>query len=221
MDKDLLKKYFPLFLAVLFLLIYGIVFSSLPDRIPVHFQGDGTPDGWMSRTMFPFMMIGLGLILYVVLTHIRQIDPKGEDLRQKRDLFILIRNLTMAFIFFLALFSVWMAIKGKVPAWSISALIGGLTLMLGNLLPRVPINWFVGLRNPWTLSSATIWKKAHRVGGILFVISGLAVIVLPILGLKPGLVMSVILIPMFIFTGLVYPFLLFIREKNKEPKEKS
>ena len=51
--------------------------------------------------------------------------------------------------------------------------IGGLFIVIGNLMTRVRPNWFMGIRTPWTLSSDTVWRKTHRFGGVAFVIAGL------------------------------------------------
>lgn len=58
----------------------------------------------------------------------------------------------------------------------ILVLIGLLFIGLGNLLPKVPKNFFVGIRTPWTIANEAVWDKTHRLGGLLFVISGLIMI---------------------------------------------
>ena len=56
----------------------------------------------------------------------------------------------------------------------IAVSLGLLFIVLGSCLDRVRPNWFVGIRTPWTLSSRLSWTKTHRVGGWLFVASGMA-----------------------------------------------
>jgi uncharacterized membrane protein len=55
--------------------------------------------------------------------------------------------------------------------------LGILFIALGNVLPRVEPNWFVGIRTPWTLSSDTVWRRTHRTGGWTFLLGGCALIV--------------------------------------------
>jgi uncharacterized membrane protein len=52
-------------------------------------------------------------------------------------------------------------------------MLGILFFGIGNILGDVEMNWFLGIRTPWTLSSQTVWDETHRVGGRLFKISGL------------------------------------------------
>ena len=33
-------------------------------------------------------------------------------------------------------------------------------------------NYFIGIRTPWTLNNEEVWDKTHRLGGLLFKISG-------------------------------------------------
>ena len=59
----------------------------------------------------------------------------------------------------------------------VSALVGLLFLFLGNLMGKVKPNFFMGIRNPWTLSDPDVWNRTHRLGGGLFFLAGLAAVV--------------------------------------------
>jgi uncharacterized membrane protein len=39
---------------------------------------------------------------------------------------------------------------------------------LGYLLPRTKINYFVGIRTPWTWENEKVWDKTHKLAGSLF-----------------------------------------------------
>ncbi len=41
---------------------------------------------------------------------------------------------------------------------------------------RSSLNWFAGVRTPWTLSSERSWRKTNWVGGWLFVLVGVGFI---------------------------------------------
>jgi uncharacterized membrane protein len=62
-------------------------------------------------------------------------------------------------------------------------LIGALFVGIGNLMPRVRPNWFVGVRTPWTLSSDEVWRRTHRVAARAMIAGGL---MLAIGGLQPA-----------------------------------
>ena len=67
----------------------------------------------------------------------------------------------------------------------ISALVGLLFMFLGNLMGKVKPNFFMGIRNPWTISDPDVWNRAHRLGGGLFFLTGLVTVVSAILLPEP------------------------------------
>ena len=59
---------------------------------------------------------------------------------------------------------------------------GALFVVIGNYLPKVRPNYLVGIRTPWTLTSDVSWTRTHRIGGRLFVIEGILMILLGLVG---------------------------------------
>jgi uncharacterized membrane protein len=59
-------------------------------------------------------------------------------------------------------------------------MIGLMFIVLGNFLPRLRSNWWMGVRTPWTLESERVWRETHRMAGWTFVAGG-AVAVLAVL----------------------------------------
>jgi uncharacterized membrane protein len=57
--------------------------------------------------------------------------------------------------------------------------------VLGNYLGKTRSNFFAGVRTPWTLSSEYSWEKTHRLGGRLFVATGLATVAVSLLAGTP------------------------------------
>lgn len=55
--------------------------------------------------------------------------------------------------------------------------IGILLIVLGNYMPRIKFNWFVGIKTPWTLSNEEVWKGTHRFAGYMFVIAGVLIVI--------------------------------------------
>lgn len=74
----------------------------------------------------------------------------------------------------------------------------------GNLTYNIKPNYFIGIRNPWTLGNEMVWKKTHQLAGILLFITGIAGFVLTLL--LPRIYHSTIMICVLI-TGLGIPFL--------------
>ena len=59
----------------------------------------------------------------------------------------------------------------------VSVALGALFVVLGNYMPKMRRNFFVGIRTPWTLADEDVWFRTHRLGGVLFVIGGVLLMV--------------------------------------------
>ncbi|MGB9673159.1 MAG: SdpI family protein, partial [Anaerolineales bacterium] len=96
--------------------------------------------------------------------------------------------------------------------------LGVLMYATGILVSKAQPNWFIGIRTPWTLSNPIVWEKTHKLGGILFKVSG-GLIVLGLLFGKYAywLVMVTIILAAFIPT--LYSYFLFRKFQGQiEPK---
>jgi uncharacterized membrane protein len=101
--------------------------------------------------------------------------------------------------------------------FSITALgvgLGILFMLIGNYLPKIPRNWFFGIRTPWTMTSDEIWKRSHIVGGWWFVGAGLLIAALSFTGIALHVLLLVVLGPTVVVTGRLYPYMLFKRTQN-------
>ncbi len=48
-----------------------------------------------------------------------------------------------------------------------------MTAAFGIFLPKVPRNFYVGIRTPWTLASTEVWTATHRFAGKTCLAGGL------------------------------------------------
>jgi len=88
-------------------------------------------------------------------------------------------------------------------------------LLLGNLLPKVPRNFFVGIRTPWTISDEENWRMTHRLGGWLFVIGGVLMLFKGVLRLSSAMqIISTWAVILMLLSPLVYSFILFRRQSR-------
>jgi len=106
------------------------------------------------------------------------------------------------------------AIRGKLPEEIMGVGLGLLFILMGNYLPRLPRNFFFGIRTPWTIASERVWKKSHRVGGWLFVIGGISIISLIINGVKSSTALWIALTPVMLISAILYPIYEFYKEKK-------
>ncbi len=166
-------------LAILGIIIltFGVTIASypqLPDPIIAHWNAAGEADGYMSKFwglfLSPLIMIGLtGLFITIP-----RIDPLRQNYEKFRDYYEGFILVFLAFMFFIQLqIILWNFGFMVSPNSTFPVLFGILFIYLGFLIEHAEQNWFVGIRTPWTLSNAMVWKKTHERGGMLFKIAGL------------------------------------------------
>ncbi|MBK7259154.1 MAG: SdpI family protein [Ignavibacteriae bacterium] len=188
--------------------LYG---PGLPEQVPSHFDAEGYPDGTMPRTAFLLMISGVVVGLYVVLTFIPFIDPLWKKIQPRYNVLLLFRDLTMGFMLMMFVMNLIAVRDGRLSTMATGLGLGILFMLIGNYLPKVPRNWFFGIRSPWTMSSDEVWRRSHIVGGWCFVGAGLLIAVLSVAGVATRYLLPAILAPTVIFTAFVYPYLLFRR----------
>jgi uncharacterized membrane protein len=196
-----------------------VVYPTAPDRIASHWNAAGEVDGYLSKFwglfLIPFIMTGFVALLAVL--------PRIDPYKESYDKF---RNYYEGFILLFVLFM--LAIQVQIILWSIGyqispnltfpILIGILFIYLGFLLDRAEQNWFVGIRTPWTMSSKTVWKKTHELGGKLFKIAG----VISCSGIFAGVyALWFVLVPALAVAVItvVYSYYEYQKELNSEEEE--
>ena len=161
------------FLIIIQFLIGIYLFPMMPDRIAIHWNINGEADGYGSKFVGLFLIPAIELLLIPIFLVLPRIDPKAslKKMSESYEWFILVFTFYMFYVF------------GLSTAWNLGyrfdflrllvPMLGGLFFGIGNILGEVEMNWFLGIRTPWTMSNQTVWKETHRVGGRLFKISGL------------------------------------------------
>lgn len=154
--------------------IGAYLYPMMPEDMPAHWNAAGEVDGYMPRFWGMFLMpiITLGmLLLFIVIPHIDPLKKNLEKFRKHYDVFVVIMVGFMFYIYMLTL--LWALefgfgmIQMLVPAFAVLFYYAGL------LMENARMNWFVGIRTPWTLSSERVWDKTHKLGGRLFKAVGL------------------------------------------------
>lgn len=166
-------------LIIFFSLVAGaVVYDQLPEPMASHWNINDEVDGYVSRFWGVFMLPLVMLVLSVIFFVIPLLDPLKENVAEFRgvyNLFILLMTLFLAYVWKLTIF--WnLGYRFFKMRTALLPALGLLFIFVGYMLRTAKRNWFVGIRTPWTLSSDFVWAETHRLGGILFMVSGLLAI---------------------------------------------
>ena len=202
-------------ILIIFATLVGIaLWDRLPDQMASHWDANDQVNGYMSRFWSVFLVPLITTGLFLLFLAIPNIDPLKANIAQFREtfnLFILLFVGFMLYIYFLTL--LWnLGYTGFNMSEAMLPALGMLFFFLGYLMRKSKRNFFIGIRTPWTLSSDRVWDETHRLGSILFMISG----VLAFLGSFFGGMTAFwfIFAPMMIsaLITLVYSYVLYQRE---------
>ena len=97
--------------------------------------------------------------------------------------------------------------------------------LLGNFLPTVKPNYFVGIRTPWALENPENWRVTHIFGGRLWMIA--SVVYLILIFLLPASAHGAVFLTylgIIILPPYIYSYILFQKGKratNDRSKEKA
>jgi len=173
-------------------------YQHFPEQVATHWNFQGQPDGYSGRAFAAFFFPALILGIYLLITLIPLIDPRKD---RYKDFSRPYNNIRLSIVFFFVAVYALASLNGigyNLPVQIIMPVgVGLLFIILGNIMPKMRRNWFVGIRTPWTLSSETVWNKSHRFGGKMFVLAGIIMIlstVMPPVWYAPLFFGSVVLI---------------------------
>lgn len=211
--KDNFKNYI---IGLLSLIISIIAYPKLPDQIPTHFNAQGVVDAYGSPLTI-FLMPGIMLGMCVMAELLKNMDPKKASysvFSKHYYLFFFVMNM---FFFLINLYIISYSLE--LVTFNVTniviVLMGILFIFVGNMMPKIKQNYFMGIKTPWTIANDQVWYDTHRFGGKVWFAMG---IVLCICAFLPsGVMVPVILAIALIgaFAPMIYSYLSF-KKVNKE-----
>ena len=143
-----------------------LVYPRLPPRVATHWGLAGEPNGYSDRLLAVALLPLMILAMRGLAAVLPRIDPKGENYQRFAGTYWLLINGIVLFMGLVHLAVLGYGLGAPIRMERlVPAGVGVLLMVVGNYLTRVQPNWFVGIRTPWTLSSESVWRRTHRVGG--------------------------------------------------------
>lgn len=160
------------------------VLSYLPDKIPVHYGYDNQVDRWGSKYEI-FIIAAMPILTGYLTLAMAKFAIKQEKYGRNNEKITMVTGIFMLILFNAINVCFIYTAFNKIENLSELPLdIGRLTfgilgvfmIVLGNLMPKLRKNSLIGLRTRWSMKNDTVWKKCQRVGGISFIVGGIATI---------------------------------------------
>ena len=163
--------------TILPILIGVICWNRLPDVMATHFGFDNQPDGFSSKV---FAVIGIPAVLLLFLwcgAFVTAHDPKKQNISPK--LFTLVLWIVPVVSLVVAAMMYPSNLGYELDITFFSELLMGLMfIIIGNYLPKARQSYTLGIKIPWTLANEENWNRTHRLGGHLWVICGILLIII-------------------------------------------
>jgi immunity protein, SdpI family len=201
-----------LFLSILFLLMLLAAFlwlyPQMPALVPVHWNVHGQINGYATpirAVATPMIIIAFLALLTLVLP---AISPRGFEITPFVSVFVIVMLAAQAFVLITALGVLLNAAGHPTGRFMIRMLpVGVLLMIIGNYMGKLRKNFFAGIRTPWTLANDEVWERTHRIGGWLFMLAGLIVVVASLVNapvaFSVGVILAAALIPA-VYSYFVY-----------------
>ena len=163
-----------LFMVAIATLTGLLLWNQLPDQMASHWNVNDQVDGYMPKFWGVFMLPLMTLGMWALFLAVPSIDPLRANIAMFRGAFNGFIVLIVAFMLYIyGLSLAWnLGYTGFRMSGAMLPAVGLLFIFIGFMMRQAKRNFFIGIRTPWTLSSDTVWNETHRIGAVLFMISG-------------------------------------------------
>ena len=202
------------------LALYLSSFIADDARIPSHWNIRGEIDGYTGKWTAILLFPGINILMFIIMLILPIISVRYRETPERFSR--MIPQITNIVIFFFAIIHIYTLLLGAELITNTGTFLyyslGLMFILLGNILPKMPSSFFIGIRTPWTLSSEHVWRKTHKVGGICFVMGGLLMIFIPAIwgNHATALTIMFVLYITLILCPVLYSFFLYKKEERSK-----
>ncbi len=206
----MLKKYKWTMISTSIILIIPVIFglvmwSSLPDMIPTHFDAANNVNGWSSKETavlgIPLFMLAIQWLVFAVTSS----DPRRQNISPKIQRLILWIIPAVSIVEAIVIYGTALGIDIDITLF-VNILLGVIFIVLGNYMHKVKQNYSIGVKISWTLNSEENWNRTNRMSSWLLIICGIAFIANAFLKTSyiPAIVIVLFLVVPFAYSYYLY-----------------
>lgn len=215
--KSTFKKELPIIGIVLMPFIYlAFIWNTLPEKVPTHWNYKGEADHWGDKFSLIGALFMMPVLMYGLMLVIPKIDPK-KRISQMGGKFYQLKFLLVLCMSMLALFIIFITKNQTFSSPNlIYIIIGILFLVLGNYFKVIQPNYFIGIRTPWTLENAEVWKVTHVFAGKFWFVGGLVIVLGGLIfENKAFSIVFISLVVVLVIVPMVYSYIKFKEIEKK------
>lgn len=198
------------------LIIGLVIFPSLSEKIPVHFNPLGEVDRLGSRWTI-FLAPAINFIMIILAEGLRKIDPKSESYKKFEPQYYNIMFFVALLMESIQLITIGYTFGYEMNIARIMPLIMGIMfIFLGNIMPKFKHNYFVGIKTSWALASERVWYLTHRFTGKVWVIGGIAILLSAFLPVENIAWIFITIVTILAITPVVTSYYFYRKHENKQ-----
>lgn len=178
------KKIFLYVLMILPLVITLIALPSLPEQIPAHYNIYGQVDRWGSKyesLILPAISIVIGIIIILLVRHF---EKKEKDGTNNSNVLLIVGLLALSMFGIMHVYFLYTSLHsinnlnhiGLQIEQLMFGLLGVFMIVVGNIMPKLRMNSWIGFRTSASMKNESVWKKSQRFSGISFIVAGVLII---------------------------------------------
>lgn len=207
------NKIFVIFLWIMTFVFLILVFY-LPEIIPIHWGMDGQADQYGSR-YFALLFVVLPVIVNYGMILTKKIDPNQNKIKIRSETYELMRKLISLMFICMGIFFYYMLfIEDAYIQNGICFILGVFLIAIGNYMPKVPQNYFLGVKTPWSLKDEIVWKKTNKIGGYCIIGLGILIIIAGWMK-KEGMYLIIAGCIAVVVIPYVYSYIIYDKKESK------
>ena len=196
--------------------VAAYLYPNLPDQIPTHWNIKGEVDDYTAKPWGVVIMPVATMVVFVVMRLIPVISPKGFRTDKFTDV---VNVFTVVMVGFMSGVAILVLLEANGQDVQINEMIfagiGLMFIVLGNYMGKVRKNFFIGIRTPWTLASDEVWSRTHRLGGKVFVLIGIFIMLNSVVRFPvQWLIASIVIVAL---VPVIYSYVIYRRIEGFSP----
>jgi uncharacterized membrane protein len=144
----------------------------------------------------------------------RNVDPKKNAYDKFNKQYYMIFFLVSLLMLVIELYTIAFSLNMKI--FNINIImpfaVGLLFAIIGNSMPKFKQNFYAGIRTSWTLADDDVWFKTHRLGGKIWFIGGILMMISVFL---PDVLKTIVfftVVALIVVVPIIYSYIIY---KNK------